>query len=52
MTERGQHMLMRTVCRSHQMSAESIAKGLQMLCGLQISTTVCRELHGIGFHGR
>ncbi|CAI9549206.1 unnamed protein product, partial [Staurois parvus] len=33
-------------------TAESIAKDLQTLCGLQISTTVCRELHGIGFHGQ
>ncbi|CAI9553766.1 unnamed protein product, partial [Staurois parvus] len=54
MTERGQHMLKRTVCRSHQLSAESIAKDLQTsLCRLQISTTtVCRELHGMGFHVR
>ncbi|CAI9575714.1 unnamed protein product [Staurois parvus] len=39
------------VHRSCQLSAESIAKDLQTLCGLQISTTVHRELHGIGFHG-
>ncbi|CAI9610990.1 unnamed protein product [Staurois parvus] len=52
MTERGQRMLKRTVCRSHQLSAESIAKDLQTWCGLQISTTVRRELHGMGFHGR
>ncbi|CAI9564367.1 unnamed protein product, partial [Staurois parvus] len=53
MTERGQRMLKRTVCRSHQLSAESIAKNLQTSCGLQISTaTVRRELHGMGFHGR
>ncbi|CAI9590708.1 unnamed protein product, partial [Staurois parvus] len=52
MTERGQRMLKRTVRRSHQLSAESIAKDLQTWCGLQISTTVCRELHGMGFHGR
>ncbi|CAI9557864.1 unnamed protein product [Staurois parvus] len=52
MTERGQLMLKRTVRRSHQLSAESIAKDLQTSCGLQISTTtVCRELHGIGFQG-
>ncbi|CAI9534084.1 unnamed protein product, partial [Staurois parvus] len=38
-SERGQRMLMRTVSRSHQLSAESIAKDLQTLCGLQISTT-------------
>ncbi|CAI9548329.1 unnamed protein product, partial [Staurois parvus] len=52
MTGRGQCMLKRTVRRSHQLSAELIAKDLQTSCGLQISTTVCRELHGICFHGR
>ncbi|CAI9578598.1 unnamed protein product [Staurois parvus] len=52
MTEQGQHILKRTVRRSHQLSAESIAKDLQTLCGLQISTTVHRELHGMGFHGQ
>ncbi|CAI9584142.1 unnamed protein product, partial [Staurois parvus] len=53
MTGRGQRMLKRTVRRSHQLSAESIAKDLQNWCGLQISaTTVRRELHGMGFHGR
>ncbi|CAI9562161.1 unnamed protein product, partial [Staurois parvus] len=53
MTQRGQHMLKRTVYRSRQLSAESIAKDLQTSCGLQISTiTVYRELQGIGFHGR
>ncbi|CAI9568230.1 unnamed protein product, partial [Staurois parvus] len=53
MTERGQRMLKRTVRRSHQPSAESIAKDLQASCGLQISTTtVRRELHGMGFDGR
>ncbi|CAI9602654.1 unnamed protein product, partial [Staurois parvus] len=31
---------------------ESIAKDLQTSCGLQIKTTVHRELHGMGFHGR
>ncbi|CAI9562265.1 unnamed protein product, partial [Staurois parvus] len=51
MTE-GQSMLKRTVCRSRQLSAESIAEDLHTSCGLQISTTVCRELHGMGFHGR
>ncbi|CAI9549494.1 unnamed protein product [Staurois parvus] len=52
-TEWGQRMLKHTVCRSRQLSAESIAKDLQTSCGLQISTTaVCRELHGMGFHGR
>ncbi|CAI9555818.1 unnamed protein product, partial [Staurois parvus] len=53
MTERGQRMLKRTVRRSHQLSAESIAKDLQTWCGLQISTTtVHRELLGMGFHDR
>ncbi|CAI9623196.1 unnamed protein product, partial [Staurois parvus] len=52
-SEWGQCMLKRTVCRNHQLSAESIAKDLQTLCGLQISTTtVCEELHGMGFHGQ
>ncbi|CAI9624630.1 unnamed protein product [Staurois parvus] len=50
-TEWGQRMLKHTVRRSHQLSAESIAKYLQTLCDLQISTTVHRELHGMGFHG-
>ncbi|CAI9608857.1 unnamed protein product, partial [Staurois parvus] len=53
MTERGQRMLKHTVRRSRQLSAESITKDLQTSCGLQMSTTtVCRELHGMGFHGR
>ncbi|CAI9615413.1 unnamed protein product [Staurois parvus] len=54
MTEWGQRMLKRTVLRSRQLSAESIAKDLQILaCGLQISTTtVRRKLHGMDFHGR
>ncbi|CAI9599826.1 unnamed protein product, partial [Staurois parvus] len=53
MTERGQRMLKRTVHRSHQLSAESIAKDLQTNCGLQLSTTtVHRELYGMGFHGQ
>ncbi|CAI9570571.1 unnamed protein product [Staurois parvus] len=43
MTERDQHMLKRT---------ESIAKDLQTSCSLKISTTVRRELYGLGFHGR
>ncbi|CAI9555867.1 unnamed protein product [Staurois parvus] len=52
MTERGQRMLKRTVRRSRQLSAESIAKDIQTSCDLQMSpTTVCRELHGMGFHG-
>ncbi|CAI9600317.1 unnamed protein product, partial [Staurois parvus] len=50
--DRGQRMLNCTVRRSRQPSAESIAKYLQTWCGLQISTTtVRRELHGMGFHG-
>ncbi|CAI9591952.1 unnamed protein product, partial [Staurois parvus] len=50
-SEWGQRMLKCTVCRSRQLSAESIAKDLQISCGFQINTTVCRELHGMGFHG-
>ncbi|CAI9582331.1 unnamed protein product, partial [Staurois parvus] len=51
MTERGQRMLKCTVCRSHQLSAESITKDLKISSGLQISTTTVHiELHGIGFH--
>ncbi|CAI9611775.1 unnamed protein product [Staurois parvus] len=51
-SERGQHMLKRTVCRRRKLSAESIVKDLQASCGLQISSTaVCRELHRMGFHG-
>ncbi|CAI9565359.1 unnamed protein product [Staurois parvus] len=49
-SERGEHMLKRTVFRSCQLYAESIAKDFQTLCGLQISTTVHRELYGMGFH--
>ncbi|CAI9622556.1 unnamed protein product, partial [Staurois parvus] len=50
---RGQHMLKRTVRRSRQLSAESIAKDFQTSRGLQISTmTVRRELQGMGFHGQ
>ncbi|CAI9551828.1 unnamed protein product, partial [Staurois parvus] len=45
-------MLKRTVHRSRQLSAESIAKDLQTLCGLQISATMHRELHGMGLHGK
>ncbi|CAI9614338.1 unnamed protein product, partial [Staurois parvus] len=49
----GQCILKRTVRRNHQLSAESIAKDLQISFGLQINTTtVCRELHGMGFHGQ
>ncbi|CAI9608548.1 unnamed protein product [Staurois parvus] len=52
MTERGQRMPKCTVRRS-QLSVQSIAKDLQTSCGLQISTTtVYRELHGMGFHNR
>ncbi|CAI9570411.1 unnamed protein product [Staurois parvus] len=48
MTKRGQSM-----CRICQLSAGSIAKDLQTLSGLQIiTTTVRRELHGMGLHGR
>ncbi|CAI9533148.1 unnamed protein product, partial [Staurois parvus] len=50
-SERGQCMLKCTVCRSRQLSAESIAKYLQTSWGLQISTKVHMELHGIGFLG-
>ncbi|CAI9561915.1 unnamed protein product, partial [Staurois parvus] len=49
-SEWGQRMLKHTVCRSRQLSAESIAKDLQTLCGLQISTAVYREHHGMGLH--
>ncbi|CAI9571694.1 unnamed protein product, partial [Staurois parvus] len=49
-SEQGQCMLKRTVCRSRQVFAESIAKDLQSSCGLPISITVRRELHGMGFH--
>ncbi|CAI9540534.1 unnamed protein product, partial [Staurois parvus] len=53
MTERGQHILKRTVRRSHQLSTESIDKDLQTSRGLHISTTaVCRELHGMDFNER
>ncbi|CAI9583770.1 unnamed protein product [Staurois parvus] len=52
MTERGQCMLKFTVRRSRPLSSKSIAKGLQTSCDLQISTTtVSRDLHGMGFHG-
>ncbi|CAI9618352.1 unnamed protein product, partial [Staurois parvus] len=51
-SKRGQHILKRTLRRSHQLSAESTAKDLQTSCVLQISTTtVHRELHGMGVHG-
>ncbi|CAI9584274.1 unnamed protein product, partial [Staurois parvus] len=51
-SEQSQCMLKRTVRRSCQLSAESIAKYLQTSCGLQVSTTTMRrELHGMGFHG-
>ncbi|CAI9542091.1 unnamed protein product, partial [Staurois parvus] len=53
MTEWDQRMLTRTVRISHQLSTESIAKDLQTSRGLQVSTTtVHREFHGMGFHGR
>ncbi|CAI9570194.1 unnamed protein product, partial [Staurois parvus] len=52
MTEWSQRMLKRKVRRSRQLSAESIVKDLQTSCSLQISTTTMhRELHGMGFHG-
>ncbi|CAI9539948.1 unnamed protein product [Staurois parvus] len=51
MKEHGQRMLKRTIRRSRQLSTESLAKDLQTSCGLQISTTVRRELHGMCFHG-
>ncbi|CAI9543922.1 unnamed protein product, partial [Staurois parvus] len=51
MTEQGQHTLKCTVRRSRQLSTESMAKDLQTSCGLQITTTVRRELHGMSFHG-
>lgn len=39
------------VHRGRQTSAESIATDFQSSCGLQIrSTTVHKELHGMGFH--
>ncbi|CAI9593924.1 unnamed protein product, partial [Staurois parvus] len=51
-SEWGQRMLKLTVRKGRQLYAESIAKDLQTSCGLQISiTTVCRELHGMDFHG-
>ncbi|CAI9624228.1 unnamed protein product [Staurois parvus] len=40
-TDHGQRMPKRTVRRSHQLSAKSIAKDLQTWCGLQISTQQC-----------
>ncbi|CAI9610089.1 unnamed protein product, partial [Staurois parvus] len=49
MTERGQRMLKRTMLRSCQLSAESIAKDLQTSCGLQISTTTVRRASWNGF---
>ncbi|CAI9534244.1 unnamed protein product, partial [Staurois parvus] len=45
MTERGQRMLKRTVLRSRHLSAESIAKDLQLHVAF-------RELCGMGFHGQ
>ncbi|CAI9582999.1 unnamed protein product [Staurois parvus] len=52
MAERGQRVLKSTVRRNRQLSAESIAKDLQTSCGLQISTTVHKELHGMSFYGQ
>ncbi|CAI9589389.1 unnamed protein product, partial [Staurois parvus] len=52
-SEQSQRMLKRTVRRSLQLSAESIAKALQTSFGLQISLrTVRREHHGMGFRGQ
>ncbi|CAI9573148.1 unnamed protein product, partial [Staurois parvus] len=52
LSEWGLRLSKRTVRRSCQLSVELIAKDLQTLCGLQISTTtVDRGLHGMGFHG-
>ncbi|CAI9534059.1 unnamed protein product, partial [Staurois parvus] len=52
-TERGQLMLKRTVHKSCQLSAKSVAKDLQTSSDLQISkTTVRRELLGMSFHGQ
>ncbi|CAI9580016.1 unnamed protein product, partial [Staurois parvus] len=50
-SEQDQRILKHTVRRSRQLSAESIAKNLQISCGLQIRTTVHRELHAMGFRG-
>ncbi|CAI9595634.1 unnamed protein product, partial [Staurois parvus] len=53
MTEWGQRRMKCAVRSSCQLSAKSIAEELQTLHGLQISTTTVRkELHGMGFHGR
>ncbi|CAI9575891.1 unnamed protein product, partial [Staurois parvus] len=52
MTKQGQRMLKCTFRRSRQLSAVSIAIDLQTSYGLLINTTVCRELHGMGFHGQ
>ncbi|CAI9534900.1 unnamed protein product, partial [Staurois parvus] len=49
-SERGQRMLKHTVRRSPQLSAESIAKELQTLCELQISTTTV-HMGEMGFYG-
>ncbi|CAI9549436.1 unnamed protein product, partial [Staurois parvus] len=38
MTEGGQRM-----CRSHQLSAESIAKDMQTLCGLRLAKQLCSK---------
>ncbi|MCJ8739737.1 hypothetical protein PDJAM_G00050590 [Pangasius djambal] len=53
LTERGQRMLKRIVQRGRRLSSQSIATEIQTSCDLQISpSTVRRELHGMGFHGR
>ncbi|CAI9620871.1 unnamed protein product, partial [Staurois parvus] len=45
MTERGQHLLKSTVHRSHQLSAESIAKTSKLHVAFRLSQQM-------GFHGR
>ncbi|CAI9579852.1 unnamed protein product, partial [Staurois parvus] len=48
MTERGQRMQKCTVRRSRQLSAESIAKDLQTLCGIQSFmewVSIAEQLH-------
>ncbi|CAI9549263.1 unnamed protein product [Staurois parvus] len=47
MTEQGQLLL-----RCAEVANCRVNKDLQTLCGLQTSTTVCRELRGMGFHDR
>ncbi|CAI9563110.1 unnamed protein product [Staurois parvus] len=49
-TEWGQHAEEHSAQKS-QLSSELVAKDLQFSGVLQISTTVRRELHKMGFHG-